>query len=119
MQIPYYRVASLLASGHTPLPPQIIFNYWSGDGPSSPLRMDVASSPVLRSARLLDWTPVHPWIDDRNMSFYVTFLEQPESLNWEMKCAARLFSDSTIAGASRRLRELLERMAVDAQGAVA
>jgi hypothetical protein len=118
MQLPYYRLARLLASGTAPLPPQIIFNYWAGDGPSSPLRMDVAASPVMRSARVLDWTPAHPWIDERNMRFYVIFFEQPHSLGWEIKYARRVFSDSTIAGVSRRLHELLESVATSPHGAI-
>jgi hypothetical protein len=119
MQLPYYRVARLLSSDNTQLPPQIILNYWAGDGPSSPLRMDVAVSPALRSARLLNWTPVHPWIDDRNMRFYVIFFEQHDSLDWEIKCAGSLFSDSTIAGVSRSLHDLLKSVATNPHSAVA
>ena len=119
MQLPYYRLAGLSASDDRQSPPQIILNYWAGDGPSSPLRMDVAASPVFRSARLLDWTPVHPWVDDRNVRFYVTFFQQPHSLDWEIRCAGRLFSDSTIAGMSRRLHDLLKRVATDPQSAFA
>jgi len=119
MQLPYYRLAPLLAADGRPSPPQIVLNYWAGDGSSSPFRLDGAASPVFRSARLLDWTPVHPFIDDRNMRFYITFFQQPRSLSWIIRCSGRLFSDSTIDRVSQRLRDLLVKIANDPQTALA
>ena len=111
MQLPYSRIERLLAADNNPSPPRIVLNYWAGDGPSSPLRVDVATSPVFRSARLLDWTPALPWTDERNVRFYPTFVQQAHSLGWHIRSAARVFSDSTIAGMSQELHDLLETVA--------
>jgi len=115
MQLPYSKIARLLASANEQPSPRIGLNYWAGDSPSSFLRVDVAASPVFRSARLLDWTPALTETDDRSVSFFLTFVQRADSLGWHIRYAGHLFSESTIAGVSQKLHDVLETVARNPQ----